>query len=342
MSQRVYPGGIFVDREVEDILKKRLNGSRFSDKRVINIMKVVFETAIKGDFNGIENNYSLRFGSTMEHDPSVGINNGKITLSNQDLQPAFDHVINQIINGCFESLLKQRAKYVILVGGLADSPYVRHRLWKALDNHNIEIIPGGDSANKAAAEGAVIALIKQFVIARAVKATFGGCIRPLYDKKLHRERKHTVKVYPDGKQRMDGAFHPWVTKGTVLRGTFAHKLSYHVAWEASSTSTSDLRSSLGTIGIEVFSWEEDGTPTWCKDEHGLVMKGMRRICTLNADLSALAGGLQIKSGPRGTSFYRVDYEVCVYFGGTQLRAKLQWKEEGVLHEGPVTVMPYLH
>jgi hypothetical protein len=84
---------------------------------------------------------------------------------------------------------------------------------------------------------------------------------------------------------------------------------------------------------------------------------MRLICTLNADLSALAGALQIASGPLGKRFYRVDYEVCVYFGGTQLRAKLQWKErvstftslnpslftksQGVLREGPVTVMPYV-
>jgi hypothetical protein len=59
---------------------------------------------------------------------------------------------------------------------------------------------------------------------------------------------------------------------------------------------------------------------------GTVMKGMRLVCTLNADLSALAGGLQIKTGPHGKKFYRVDYDVCVYFGGTRLCAKLQWNE----------------
>lgn len=53
---------------------------------------------------------------------------------------------------------------------------------------------------------------------------------------------------------------------------------------------------------------------------------MRLICTLSANLSALAGGLQIKHGPHGVKFYRVDYDVCIYFGGTQLHAKLQWKE----------------
>jgi hypothetical protein len=53
---------------------------------------------------------------------------------------------------------------------------------------------------------------------------------------------------------------------------------------------------------------------------------MRLVCTLHADLSPLAGALLTITGSRGEKFYRVDYDVCVYFGGTQLRAKLQWKE----------------
>jgi hypothetical protein len=54
---------------------------------------------------------------------------------------------------------------------------------------------------------------------------------------------------------------------------------------------------------------------------------MRLICTLKADLSQLANGIKTMDGPQGKSFYRVDYIVCVYFGETQVRAKLQWKEK---------------
>jgi hypothetical protein len=59
---------------------------------------------------------------------------------------------------------------------------------------------------------------------------------------------------------------------------------------------------------------------------------MRLLCTLKADLSSLAGALQLRDGKKriikkdGKPFYRVDYHVCVYFGGTQLRAKLQWMD----------------
>jgi hypothetical protein len=59
---------------------------------------------------------------------------------------------------------------------------------------------------------------------------------------------------------------------------------------------------------------------------------MSHICTLKADLSSLAGALQPHDGKKrifkkdGNPFYRVDYHVCVYFGGTQLGAKLQWMD----------------
>ena len=60
---------------------------------------------------------------------------------------------------------------------------------------------------------------------------------------------------------------------------------------------------------------------------GELMPGMSLACTLKADLSALAPSLQLKRGPEGKQYYRVDFSVCVYFAATQLRARLQWYEK---------------
>ncbi|KIM23519.1 hypothetical protein M408DRAFT_332344 [Serendipita vermifera MAFF 305830] len=340
-SECVQAGGIFVNRHVRKLLEKKLQGSSFSNPEILGAMTSAFETDVKPMFDGTMEEYSLRFGSLRDNDSTVGIYKGRITLTDEELRPVFDLVTNQIIASCFTPLIKQRTKYVILVGGFAESPYVRSVLYKELDKHNIEIITVGDYAKKAAGEGAIIGHIKQFVVARAAKATFGGCVRERYDEKLHLDRSQAVKRYPDGQQRVDDAFHLWIKKGTVLQGTFGHKLSYHLAWDATTTSRKELASKLTTVEIEVFAWEGDDAPIWCKDEQGGALKGMRLICTLSANLSALARGLQIKNGPQGTKFYRVDYNVSVYFGGTQLRAKLQWKEKGSLCESMVKVMPYI-
>lgn len=54
-----------------------------------------------------------------------------------------------------------------------------------------------------------------------------------------------------------------------MKGVVAHKLSYHLAWDAASTTIQQIRLNLKTVSIEVFAWERDGnTPVWCKDEQG--------------------------------------------------------------------------
>ncbi|KIM26377.1 hypothetical protein M408DRAFT_330568 [Serendipita vermifera MAFF 305830] len=336
-SECVQAGGIFVDRGMELMLNERFKETSFGNSHIIRDMVKAFEDDVKPQFDGTKDEYSLKFGTVREHEPKIGINNGKITVSGKKLTDIFDSIINQIIKSCFKSLVDQKTEHVILVGGFAESPYVRRALWKALKGHGIKIVRVSDHF-----EGAIIGHIKHFVVARAVKETYGGCVRQNYDKKLHRDRKHAAKLYADGKKRVDDAFHPWVTKGTVLQGTARYKLPYHIAWDAASTSKNDLLNGLTTVRIEVFAWDGEDVPVWCKDEDGNVLKGMRLICTLNADLSALEGGLQMMNGPRGTKFYRVDYNVCVYFGGTQIRAKLQWKEKGVIRESQVAVIPYVY
>jgi hypothetical protein len=59
---------------------------------------------------------------------------------------------------------------------------------------------------------------------------------------------------------------------------------------------------------------------------GGLLPNMRRVCTLKADLSNLANSLKVQKGPRGQDFWRVEHSVAVLFGGTQLRARLQWYE----------------
>ncbi|KIM20667.1 hypothetical protein M408DRAFT_333876, partial [Serendipita vermifera MAFF 305830] len=194
-SECVQAGGIFVDRGVEMMLKRRLHRSVFADPEIIRGMVNSFENDIKPQFDGTMDEYSLKFGSVRDNEPSIGINKGKITVSAKELTDVFDAVTRQIITSCFGSLEKQKAKYVILVGGFAESPYVRRALWKALERLDIQVVRIADHLKKAAAEGAIIGRIKQFVVARAVKETYGGCVRQNYDKKLHRDRKHAAKLY---------------------------------------------------------------------------------------------------------------------------------------------------
>lgn len=53
---------------------------------------------------------------------------------------------------------------------------------------------------------------------------------------------------------------------------------------------------------------------------------MRKICEIKADLSGLRDGLKVHFNSAGEEYWEVKYWVNVMLGGTQLRARLVWKE----------------
>jgi hypothetical protein len=121
-------GGVFVDSEVEKMLKRKLEGSSFSDQKNIKSMIDAFEEVssplraiggrpssdhprkLKPEFDGKKGKYDLKFGPTSDNDPTLGIHKGKITLSNQELKPIFDAVINKIVTSCSRIIVNHRAE----------------------------------------------------------------------------------------------------------------------------------------------------------------------------------------------------------------------------------------
>ena len=69
-------------------------------------------------------------------------------------------------------------------------------------------------SKKAAAEGALAWYTKQFVIARAARATYGIEIQATYDKNssVHTARSHLKYVSADGETKLGGFFSPLVRK----------------------------------------------------------------------------------------------------------------------------------
>jgi hypothetical protein len=58
------------------------------------------------------------------------------------------------------------------------------------------------------------------------------------------------------------------------------------------------------------------------------MDGFTSVCTIRADLLTLSGHLKKRNGPRG-DYWRLDYEIGILFGRTELEAMLIWKDSYV-------------
>ena len=61
--------------------------------------------------------------------------------------------------------------------------------------------------------------------------------------------------------------------------------------------------------------------------HGILgdLKQFRKICDIEADLSDLFKTLQVqRNTDTGISYYRADFEIAIFFGGTTLQGRLRW------------------
>jgi hypothetical protein len=52
---------------------------------------------------------------------------------------------------------------------------------------------------------------------------------------------------------------------------------------------------------------------------------MRKLCTVQAELKDMLAAIETKEGPRG-KYWEMVFSVIVRFGGTSMRAWIEWKE----------------
>lgn len=102
---------------------------------------------------------------------------------------------------------------------------------------------------------------------------------------------------------------------------------------------------LGDFKIQVFAWEGPGVSYWVKALDGKLqttfftnnqlitnpslgsfLPKMRRLCSLSANLSSVKPALRSLLNTNGQQYWQVDYKVAIIFGGTQIKARLQWYE----------------
>ena len=60
---------------------------------------------------------------------------------------------------------------------------------------------------------------------------------------------------------------------------------------------------------------------------GSIAEGFRSVCKLKADLSGLRRSLSTYATSVGRPYWRIDFEIEIFFGQTTLCANLVWKED---------------
>ncbi|KAG8802706.1 hypothetical protein FRC17_006362, partial [Serendipita sp. 399] len=321
-SECIQAGGIFVDRAARSMLVDKLKGSRYSNDEMINIMMTEFERKIKKIFDGTQPSSVLHFGYNSDTDRQLGITRGRLYLSTQEVQNAFDHTILQIITNCKVLLLGYEVQHLLLVGGFGESPYLQSRIREEFRQSGISVVTVEEPSKKAAAEGAAIWYLKQLVTGRAARYTVGTDASEPFDPiahSHHRERDPLVYMGEDGHKWVSGIFSIWVEKNQILEGNYQKVLFYQSLYDR-------LPDNLGTVISPVLRWEGAQSPIWARTALGDYEPEARVLCTLTGDLSRLRSSLKKRKRAKGQPYWVFEYQIIVSFGGTKLHARIQWNE----------------
>ncbi|PVF93789.1 hypothetical protein CPB86DRAFT_818523 [Serendipita vermifera] len=325
-SECIQAGGVFVDRALRQLLKEKLSTSAiYGTDEVLNIMvntKRLFGSSLSSNV--------IHFGRNQDNDREHGIIKGRISLTSEEIQSTFDDLVTRTVDSCLKLL--QGYEHILLVGGFGESPFLRQRLKTEFSSKGAQIVTAEQSAKKAAVEGGIIWYLKQLVSARAARFPIGMKLWKNYYDHLpeHHARAALKRSQLDGYTKIE-TFHVLVERNTLLYQGWEYRRGLMKAWQ-------NLPSVIGDWQETILVWEGDDTPPWVSDEQGEMLPKMRELCTIKASREEMVSALRTDHGPSG-EYWRLDFDIVIRFGGTSMRAWLEWGQEGSKQRSPASILP---
>ncbi|KAH7098624.1 hypothetical protein BKA62DRAFT_773174 [Auriculariales sp. MPI-PUGE-AT-0066] len=339
-SSCVQAGSIYVNSELERLLSEKWAAvkSRKSDplnkSGLISAALQRFEQKMKKTYD--QGLCIIRLENMDKFtDPRLSIRNGSLVLSANEMDRVFRPSIESIqMSVCQVTGAAQVACPVfILVGGYSESPVLRRELKELPEFSGKQWMLSSEPAKKAAAAGALLRYPQECVVARALRYTYGISIDVEFDRKLvsHRSRQHLCYRDADNRLTLGNHWDTLVNRGDIVQ---QHQYFIRKLYRVFDHPNPDLREWSQVLLVS----DQEKPGYWARTNDGELAEGIRTACRLTADLSALRH--KIKACPeQGAHYWKVSFELHVYFGRKSLSAHLAWEDEGAIKYGPVSVIP---
>jgi hypothetical protein len=312
-------GSVFVSIHARLFLDNFLADSPYVDD-LEHIVRC-FDKTTKLRFRKAEEPQYIKFGSTRDNDEAYNIRFGQLKLMGTDVASFFEPSVNCIV----KAVLDQRKSahktisHVVLVGGFAASDWLFNKVHEALTPLGLNILRPENHVNKAVSDGAISFYLDHFVRTRVSKLTYGDFCHIPYDPT---ESSHTARVSKtfmsiSGSRRISDYFDVILPLNTQVSETKEFKRTYFRETEY----LNDFKS----ISFSVWCYRgKVASPKW-KD---IDTDNYTKLCSIEADLSHLPLPARNKTSGVGT-FYRLDYELVLLFGLTEMKAQVVYKDKGV-------------
>ncbi|KAF9480732.1 hypothetical protein BDN70DRAFT_832251 [Pholiota conissans] len=317
-----FHGSVFVSVYAQRFLESYLADSPFADD-VKHIVQC-FDKTTKLRFRSTEVPQYIKFGSTRDNDADHNIRFGQLKIPGTDIAEFFQPSIDCIVKAVLEQKDAAHApiSHVVLVGGFSASDYMLTKIHAALNSCGLSIHRPENNLNKAVSEGAISFYLDRFVGVRISKMTYGVECHTLYNPNdpEHRNRIADTFVGVSGEMHVGGKFSVILPKNTQISETKEFRRHYSRTYESDFDHRKVLRINED-ISCYRGSLEE---PKW-KD---VDTENYGKLCSVEAEFSKLPRRLLQKITGLGT-YYRVDFDIVLIFGLTELKAQIAWKEGGI-------------
>ncbi|KDR70823.1 hypothetical protein GALMADRAFT_254436 [Galerina marginata CBS 339.88] len=326
--QCYFSGSVFVTMHARHFLQSYLSESPFLDD-IDHIIRC-FDKTTKLRFKNADEPQYVKFGSTRDNDPTYNIRFGQLKISGSDtasfFQPSIDCVVNAVLGQ--QRTAQKPISHVILVGGFAASDWLYTRVQATLEASGLTVMVPNSHVNKAVSDGAISFYLNHFVRTRISKFTYGVFCSVLFNPNNpdHRNRSSNSFHSVSGNRRIGGRFDVILPKNTQVLETKGFTQSY--------TRTSTTKSAFSKSVFDIMCYRgRNPNPMW-KD---IDPDNYTRVCFIEVDLSGLPMVPKFSAGTR-KHYFRIEYDIVLLFGLTELRAQIVWMEKGVEKQSPAKII----
>jgi len=182
--------------------------------------------------------------------------------------------------------------------------------------------------NKAVADGAISFHLDHLVSVRVSKHTYGTKCRTAYNANdpEHLVRRRSAVRDDAGDLTLPRVFSPILHQNTRVSETQEFRRGY--------TKLKSDRSELSHVKIPIICYRgQSQEPRWTD----LEPEQYQLLCTVHADTSGIAKNVPQLLGLKGM-YYRLDLDVVLSFGLTEMKAEIAWAENGVEQRGPAELV----
>ncbi|CAA7263111.1 unnamed protein product [Cyclocybe aegerita] len=259
----------------------------------------------------------IKFGSTRDNDATYNIRFGQLKLDGADVAGFFRPSVQCIVNAVLEQrrLSRPIVQSVLMVGGFASNDWLLENVQIELGKYGLNVFRSEEHINKAVSDGAVSFYLDNVVRVRVSKATLGTLSSVEYNRKDpdHISRAKSIFLDHSGDKRLPDRFNIILRKNTQVSEATEFRQRFGRVY----SNRSDLRT------VSTVIWCYRGTtsnPVWKSDDPGHYSE----FCTVTTDLSHIQ--IKPKKNDKGDLYYRLEYDLVLLFGFTEIQAQIAWKE----------------